>query len=347
MRGVSGQPRAVYFRCLATLFESGVPLVRCFELLAQQSEHPWLRHASQQVGRLLAQGNTPADAMQRYPACFSPLHIALVRVGQRSGAMSQVFLRLAWDEESQLRLRQKLRSSLIMPLFISAFCIALMVFVSPLLLGSVLQNLELPPEKMPWISQCLVAMGWGLRNPWCWLLGFTCAGLAWKGWRGWQSSDSGRLQLARQLDRIPGLGWLLRLAAATQFLQTLETTLSVGFPLLESLRMATEAANHPLLSEALPGFLADIKAGDELHEAARKTEFFNAMVIQGIQAGQESGSLTRMLKHLTAILQVDLDYACETFSLALEPLVMALVGGMVGACVIGTLLPMVRLVESL
>lgn len=337
----------MFFRCLATLFDSGVSLVRSFELLGQQTEHQGLARASTQVAAMLAQGRTPAEAMQRHPNCFSRLHLALIKVGQRSGALSQVFARLAQDEEQRYALRQRLRASLMVPLLVTATCLLLITFVAPLVLGSVLQHLGLRPDQMPTITRVLVLASGVLRNPFFWVSALLVLGAIIPAWRRWQSDDAGRLQLARFLDGMPGLGWVLRLGAVTQFLRTLETTLSVGFPLLDSLKMAGEAAAHPLLQEGLLRTLEAAREGEDLHLALKRSDFFPSLVIQGVHAGQEAGSLTTMLRHLAKIVQLDLDQACESFAVALEPLVIGLVGVMVGFCVIATLLPMVKLVDAL
>lgn len=345
--GVSTQHRAVFFRCLATLFDSSVPLVRSFELLAQQTEHKALALASGQVAKLLAQGQNPAEAMRRYPYCFTPLQVALVRVGQRSGALSQVFRQLAVDEEQRYALRQRLRSSLVVPLFISGTCVLLLTFIAPLVLGSVIQQLGMSSAQMPWATKLLVLASDLLRSPVFWISSAIATALGIRAWTRWQEEERGRLQLAQALDRVPGLGWVLRLGASTQFLRTLETTLAVGFPLLESLKMAGDASAHPMLQAALPKIIETIKAGEELDVALQRCDFFPPLVAHGVRAGQEAGSLVKMLKHLAKIIQLNLDHACETFSVALEPLIIGFVGVVVGFCVVATLLPMVKLVEVL
>lgn len=347
MGQVSTRSRAVFFRCLATLFESGVPLVRSFELLGEQTEDVALARASQEVARQLVQGKTPAESMLRHPGCFQALHIALVKVGQRSGALGQVFSRLARDEEQKDELHQRLRATLGLPLVVVSICLVLITFVAPLVLGSVVQNLGLPPDQIPWITRLMVAVSSLFRQPWFWILVGTggMAGLGLQ--RSWQTEPRYRLQIAQWLDRLPGIGWVLRLQAVTQFLRTLETTISVGFPLMESLKMSEQAAHHPFLAQQLPRILEAVQAGEELHSALNLADFFPPVVIQGIKAGQESGSLSLMLRNLSKILQVELDHACETFSRALEPLVIGVVGAVVGVAVVATLLPMVKLVDSL
>ena len=347
MRGVSAQDRAVFFRCLATLFDSGVSLVRSFELLGQQTENKSLAEAAQRVAVTLSQGYTLSDSMVRHPNCFTRLHLALIRVGQRSGALSLVFARLAVDEEQRCALRQRLQSTLVVPLLVTAACILLITVVAPMVLGSVLQHLGLKPEQLPWMTRVLVVASTLLRSPLSWVVGAVGLALAIPLWRRWQQDDKGRLQLAEALDRVPGLGWALRLSAVTQFLRTLETTLSVGFPLLDSMKMAAEATGHPMLEQSMPAAMEAVKEGEELHVALQACEFFPSLVGQGVQAGQESGKLAVMLRHLAQIVQLDLDQACETFSVALEPIVIGLVGIMVGFCVVATLLPMVKLVDTL
>jgi type IV pilus assembly protein PilC len=344
---VAAQQRAVFFRCLATLFESGVPLVHSYELLSRQTEHPGLAEAAADVSRQLSRGVQLSRAMQRHPWCFSPLHLALIRVGENSGALGQIFLRLAREEEAAFQLQQRLRSSLMMPLIITATCLVLVTLVAPLVLGSVLKSMELKPEQMPWATQVLIVGSGVLTHPVTWILGLVALAGFFSALRAHGGSPDFRRWLAYRLDRVPGLGPLLRMFAVAQFVRTLEMTLAVGFPLIQALRMAGEAGANPQLQDHLLRSIESVTQGDELHQALEQADYFPPMVIQTVRAGQEAGSLVKLLANIVKILQLQLDHATETFTTALEPVVIGVVGALVGFCVIATMLPMVKLVDSL
>ena len=346
-RRVTTQHRAVFFRCLATLFESGVPLLLSAELLARQTESAPLAEAAEDISHQISRGNSLSKSMSRHPWCFTPMQIALVRVGENSGRLGGVFSRLALEEERRSALLQKMRASLLLPIFISLACVALIALIAPLVLGSVIQQMGLSPQQMPWPTRVLILLAAAFRSPICWMGLLMLGGLGIWGLTRLERTFEGRLWRASALDRIPGLGRVLRLYAVAQFTLTLETTLEVGFPLLQSLEMSAAASAHPLLQDAIPVTVEAVKEGVELDSALLRCDFFPTLLVQGVKAGLEAGSLTHMLRYLARMYQQDVDYASETLGRALEPLVIAAVGLMVGFAVVATLLPMTRLVDSL
>lgn len=295
------------------------------------------------VARGLQRGATLSHCLSQFPECFSELQVTLVRVGERSGALGQVFARLAQQEEQLVVLQQRLRGALLMPLFITGFCIGLLFLVAPLMLGSVLQQMGLEYSQLPWMTRMLVSLASLLRNPFCWILVvvglLTAVGV-------WRRHGRSRV-LAAWLDRIPGLGPTFRLYGSLRFVRILENTLNVGVPLLACLEMAGSGSGHPLLKQAMPQIIGAVKGGHELHEALAASRFFTGAAVQNIQAGQESGSLVKSLQSLARFQEIELNYACDTFTQLLEPLVMAVVGALVGFCVIATVLPLSQLVDSL
>ena len=337
--------RAIFFRCLATLFESGLSLVQSFELLAEQSESPALSEAALAVSRSLQNGHTLSSGLAQHPACFSSQHLALVRVGERSGALSRVFERLAVEEEQHLALVEKMRAALVLPLLITTLCIGLICIVAPLILGSVLNEMGMPFQQLPWMTKLLVAASAALRSPWSWLSAVLLVGGGGYAWR--RQSPRSRLRWARLLNGTPGLGSTWRLYATLRFVRTLETTLSVGVPLIDCLEMASRAAGHPLLRLVTPALLESIRQGDDLDLALENCDFFGNSVVQSVRAGQESGHLVASLQSLARLQEIDLAHSCELFTQMLEPLVLLLVGGLVGFCVVATILPVSQMLDQL
>jgi type IV pilus assembly protein PilC len=346
-RRVSAQHRAVFFRCLATLFESGVTLLASTQLLAGQTDSAPLATAAQDITNQLSRGHTLSQSMARHPWCFSPMQLALVRVGETSGRLGAVFSRLAQAEEQRSALIQRMRSTLMLPILISLVCLALVTVVAPLVLGGVIQQMGLSQQAMPWPTQILILFSTLLRSPWTWVIALPLLVAAGWGLAQLEKSARGRHLRATALDHLPGLGRVIRLYALAHFMQTLETTLEVGFPLLKSLEMSSQAAAHPLLEEAMPEVVEAVRSGVELDRALAHCEFFPSLVVQAVKAGQEAGSLNSMLRYLSKLYEVEVEYASQTLSVALEPLVISLVGVLVGFSVVATLLPMTRLVDSL
>lgn len=340
--GISAQERAIFFRCLSTLFQNGVTLVRSVDLLSQQCENPLLAAAAKDMADQLQRGQRLSQAMGKHLQCFSHLHIALIRVGESSGSIDRVFHRLAGDEERSHELVHRLRSSLLLPLLITGLCVLLIAVVAPLVLGSVIQQMALDPAQMPWPTRLMMLVSSAVRNPLCWVAGLVAGAAAVEGLR-----RSDPLWRAMCLDRVPVLGKVLRLYAITRFTRTLDTSISVGFPLLKAMQMAGAASGHALLEERLPRAVQAVMHGDELDTALARCDFFPRLFLQGVLAGQESGKLATMLGHLANIYQLEADYCTETFTRMLEPVVLGLVGVLVGFCIVATILPLGKLVDSL
>jgi len=318
-----------------------------FDLLGRQTECRPLAQASETICQSLQGGAPLSTCLAQHPGCFSQLNITLVRAGERSGALGRVFTRIAQQEEQMVELLQKVRSALVMPLVITAICLGLIFLIAPLLLGSVVREMGFEFQDLPWMTKTLVVAAAILRHPLCWLLAVTSATALTISWRRQRQNPAWQLALAKFLDRIPGLGSTLRLYASLRFVRSLEMTLAVGIPLLSSLELAVAGSGHVLLQQRLPDILTAAREGHDLDEALACSKFFKPATIQSVKAGQESGSLQTSLNSLARFHQIDLDYSFETFTQALEPLVLAVVGGLVGFCVIATMLPMIQMVDRL
>lgn len=334
--------RAVFFRCLATLFENGVPLVHAVELMAEQSEDRQLAGAAADMALQLNRGHRLSQSMQRHPNSFSRLHIGLVRVGENAGSLGPILTRLAIDEERAYTLSQRLRAALALPLLITGTCLLLIVVVAPMLLGSVIQQMAVKTSELPWPTLLLITLSGALRNPFFWVL-IAGLGLA-------VQQALARVQpekLAEVLDRVPGLGPALRTIATTRFSYSLETSLSVGFPVLQALDLAGQGCGHELLRLRLREARRALENGEELDRGLQSIDFFPTLFVQGVRAGQESGRLPDMLARLSEMYRLEVDCALDSFSRLLEPLVIAVMGVVVGFSIIATLLPLAHLIDSL
>lgn len=335
--------RAILFRSLATLFASGVPLIRALELLAEQQESPRLAQACQGIARKVSEGNYLSRALQQYPDVFRPAHHKMVQSGERSGRLHSVLMKLAESEERTLQLQQNLRGALVMPLVVSGFCILLAVLAPPYFFGGLFTMIREVGGSLPWTTQLLMGFSEVVRRPWFLL---ALAGLGW-------GLVQGVGRLAREADwqfrllQVPLLGPSLRLYMVARFSENLASMLEVGVPLLTALEQAARAVDAACLDQVVGRVSGLLREGEALSKALEATDFFPAVLVQGVRAGEEAGGLTTMLTRLHGLFVVELEQRLEMTSKALEPLVLCVVGAIVAFTLVATLQPLLSVMDRL
>lgn len=344
---VSGLERAVFFRSLGTMFEAGVPLSHALYCLCQQLDNPQLREAADGVSRMVQSGHRLSSALSRYPWIFSQMQCKLVFSAEKSGQMGRVLEQLASYEEKQVETNLKIRSSITTPLIASALCIMLIVFVPPFLFKGLLEMLSQNGAPLPWPTRLLVGFSDALRS-WPFYLALAVVVPA----LGFALNTvyshpvwAARIQTA--LLKVPLLGPALQLVTVIRFGQTLATLLYVGMGLIASVETSAQACGSLVLQGRIQPVLNDIKQGEDLQTAFARTDFFPSAFLHGLHIGQETGKLSEMLTSVLKLHQLELDGRLEALTAALEPLVLAVVGCVVGFTVIATFLPIIAVIEGL
>ena len=337
----------MFMRCLATTLGSGVGVDRSLDLLAEQTENRDLRQACEGMAKLVRSGSYLSVAMAKFPWAFSNLQRRLVQVGERTGALVQVLNRLSLYEERQMDMTLKIRSSMTMPLLVCGLCIILVIFVPPFLFQGLFQMLQDNHGTLPWPTKVLITFSDMLRS-WGFYVALVVAicGLIAFLYKA-QRDRVIRKKIMQVALKIPAIGKTIRLIAVTRFLQSLETMIRVGLPIMVCIEMAGASADNPVLEDSLKGAIEGVKQGDEIHVALRATDFFPVTVIHSVQVGEQSGKLSDMLESLSRLYTVELDAAFEAMAKSIEPLVLAIIGAIVGFTVVATMLPMVKLIENL
>ncbi len=294
--------RSVFFRSLATMFSSGVPLVAALEMLARQQESPQLAAACTGMAKKLQEGHYLSRAMQNYPFLFKSLHHKVVMSGERSGQLAAVFLRLAEREERHGELMQKLKASLTMPLIVSAGCLTLALAGPPLLFRGLFQMITEVGGTLPWTTRVLMGFSSFVSSPFCLVLAIGAAfGLRFL-WKRLAVEPEWQLQVLR----IPHLGDTLRILYVTHFVQNLRTMLDVGMPLLQALELSAQATDVECLNVVVARVGEMVKQGEALSDALAASQFFPGSLSQGVRASEEAGKITSMLGNLETIYRVEL-----------------------------------------
>jgi len=344
---VPGQERAVLFRSLAVMFSSGVNLDRALQMLGEQMSNPGLRKACQELSKQVQSGHYLSNAMRRLPWAFTNLQIRLVAVGEKSGQLGGVFVRLAEYEEKRVEIEMKVRSALVMPIILSCLCLTMVALVPPFLFQGLFEILKETGGTLPWPTRVLMLLSGLMTNPLSYLVVAVLAATFFRvAWSLYQKPNTAR-RFFGWIRSLPIFGNTLKMLSVTRFAHTLSTLTHVGIPILQALEHSAAASDDPYLIYHMSRVIETVTDGEPLGTALHDSDCFPAGFCHGVSAGEESGRLSAMLESLSRLYEVELMQSIETLSKALEPLMMAVIGVIVGFTVVATLLPMLKVIESL
>lgn len=346
-RSVSGADLALFFRSLAAMFGAGVSLDRSLSMLAEQQPNPNLARVCGDLSTKISQGRYLSNAMSQQNWLFSPMHIRLIAVGEKTGQMSVSLSQLADLEERQLQIEMKVRGSLTVPLIICGLCLLMVTLAPPLLFRSLLSMLAENGADMPLPTKILVFLSDAIRNPLSYVFATILGGLflLW-GHHQW-SQPVKKLRWVRWFQSLPLVGPILRLVALTRFTQTLHILHSVGIPIVQSLEYASQATADLSLIEDVKGVMERVREGDLIGTSLQESGGFPGAFCQAVAAGEESGKLGDMLESMARMYQVDLEHGLEVLTKSLEPLMLGFVGLVVAFTVVATMLPMLKVMDTL
>ena len=341
-RKVKALDIAIFVRQLATMMKAGVPLVQGFEIVAEGLDNPAMREVVLGIKAEVEGGNTFAGALRRYPQHFDDLFVSLVASGEQSGALETMLDRVATYKEKSELLKQKIKKALKYPIAVVVVAIIvtiiLMVKVVP-----VFQDLFSSfGAELPAFTQMVVNMSKWMQAYW-WLLilaiVFTIGGLI----EFKKRSPAFRDFLDRLALRAPVFGDLVYKAIIARYSRTLATTFAAGVPLIDALESTAGATNNVVYRDAVMRIRDDVSTGQQLQFAMRSTSRFPSMAIQMVAIGEESGALDSMLEKVATHYENEVDNAVDGLTSMMEPLIMAVLGVLVGGLVIAMYLPIFQM----
>ncbi len=332
-----------FTRQFATMVNSGLPLVQCLEILAQQTENKFLAGSIKEVQADVESGATLADALRNHPKVFSDLYVNMVAAGEAGGILDTVLLRLSVFLEKNEALARKVKGAMIYPAVILAVAViavtVLLVFVIPTfeqMFASVDLTLPAPTRLVIWLSDMLTAYWWLI-------LGLIAAAI----WsiRMYYKTSAGRLALDRLLLRVPIIGDLLRKTAVARFTRTLGTLLSSGVSILDGLEITARTAGNRVIHDAVMRSRSSIAGGETIAEPLRQSGVFPPMVTQMINVGEQTGTIDEMLDKIADFYDDEVDTAVEALLAAMEPLLIVFLGVVVGGMIVSMYLPIFDMIN--
>lgn len=335
----------IFTRQFATLFNAGIPIVQGLDILAKQTENRSLGAIIGQIKTDVETGATLSDAMRRHPKIFDDLFVNLVAAGETGGVLDDILQRLATYIEKMMKLKKKVKGALIYPsivIGVAVLVIALiMVFVIPVfakIFGEMGVALPLPTRVVVGASNFLAGIG-GLI-----LLGSLVA-LVIAVVR-YRRSEQGKRVTDKLFLQLPLIGELLRKVAVSRFSRTLGTLIQSGVPILDALEICAKSSGNKIVEELIYDVRRDVSAGKTLAEPLSKTaSIFPAMVVQMVNVGESTGALDQMLIKIADFYDDEVDNTVANLMTMLEPLLMVVLGGVIGFIVVALYLPIFKMGE--
>jgi type IV pilus assembly protein PilC len=342
--GIKTKDIVIFTRQFATMINAGLPLVQSLDILAKQTENKYLAEVIGKVLHDVESGNTLADSMRNHPKVFTDLFVNMVAAGEAGGILDVILLRLATFLEKADALKRKIKGAMIYPgvilgVAVSAVAI-LLIFVIPTF-QTMFESAGVP---LPMPTQIVIGMSAFLQGYW-WavLLGIAATVVM---IRTAYKTDSGQLSIDRFMLRLPILGNLLRKGAVARFTRTLGTLVASGVSILDGLEITARTAGNRVIHDAVMRSRTSIAGGETIAEPLRQSAVFPPMVIQMINVGEQTGGLDEMLTKIADFYDEEVDAAVEALLSAMEPIMIVVLGTVVGGMIVAMYLPIFDMINA-
>lgn len=333
---------AILARQLSTMMTAGVPLVQSLDIIANGSENPSLAEMVKTIKADIEGGDTLAEALGKHPKHFDDLFVNLVEAGEKSGALEALLDKIATYKEKTEAIKAKVRKALFYP----SAVITVAVIVMGILLYFVVPQFQSLFQgfgaDLPAFTLLVIGLSEFVQSWWWAIIGAIAAGVTIFS-RIYKRSRKLRRTCDRVLLRLPVVGDIMYKAAVARFARTLSTMFAAGVPLVEAMDSVARAAGNIVFEEAIMQMREQVTAGQQLQLAMSNTGLFPSMAVQMVAIGEESGSLDAMCGRVADFYEAEVDNQVDALSSLLEPLIMAVIGVLVGGLVVAMYLPIFKL----
>ena len=344
-KSVSAKSLAVFTRQFSVMIDAGLPLVQCLEILGTQEEDKNFGLVILETRSEVEGGASLADAMRKNPKVFDALFTNMIAAGEAGGILDTILKRLAVYIEKAVKLKNQVQSAMIYPVaivVIAAVVVGVILWKVIPTFASLFAGLG---AELPLPTRIVIGLSNGLVR----FMPFVLVGIAAFvfGMRAYYATPSGRMNMDRLLLKLPVLGNLMRKIAVARFCRTLATLLASGVSILEALDITAKTAGNAVVEKALYATRKSIEGGETIAAPLKETNVFPPMVVQMISVGETTGALYSMLGKIADFYEEEVDVAVAGLLTLLEPIMIALLGGVVGGIVIAMYMPIFSLISKL
>ncbi|MBW3578295.1 MAG: type II secretion system F family protein [Actinobacteria bacterium] len=336
---------AIFSRQFATMINSGLSLIRALSILAEQTESKRLAEIVREIRQEVEAGKSLSGALAEHDKVFPRLYIAMVRAGETAGMLDQVLLRIAEALEKEVALRSKVKSAMTYPVIVLIMAILLtgvmLAFIVPVFAG-MFEDLggELPtPTKILMMASNFVSSLAGLVTFIVAPAGF------WFAFKRIRATEQGRYQLDRLKLKVPVFGPLFHKIALSRFARNLSVLLRAGVPILQALEITAETVNNGVIGNAVKDVQESVREGESIAAPLANHDTFPPMVVQMIAVGEETGAVDTMLEKVSDFYDQEIESTTESLTALMEPIMIAVLGGIVGSMVIALYMPIFKVID--
>lgn len=338
----------IFTRQLSTMVSAGVPILRALTTLSQQAESAGLKKALEEVGKDVQSGTALGDAFAKHPSVFDDVYVNMIKAGEAGGILDDILKRLAIQQEKNDLMRKKIKSAMAYPVVLMVITIGaffgLMFFVVPQI-GQILKDLAGPDAELPKLTQVMLAISGGMKTYWYILIGGGVGGFFLI--RRYLRTPTGKSQFHHLILKAPAVGNIVIKIAVARFARTFASMVGAGVSVLEALRVTGNAVGNEAFKEVIMTASNEVKNGEQLSKAIEKSPLFPAIVPQMLAVGEETGQTDVVLIKIADFYDEEVDTLIDSISSIIEPIMIVIMGGMVGLVAASVMGPISSLSQNI
>ncbi|MGC9329478.1 MAG: type II secretion system F family protein [Candidatus Hinthialibacter sp.] len=336
---------SAFSRQLATLIGAGLPLLRSLQILQEQIEDRNLKEALDGITEAVEGGSTLSEAMAKYPKIFNRLYVNMVRAGEIGGALERVLDRLALFQEKAQAIRSKVKGAMWYPISVLSICFIVVGVILVFVVPKFVEMFEGMGGELPWLTQMLANTGEALVVYWYAPILFVVGIIFF--FKMVNKIDQGRYILDKIKLRIPIFGSIIQKSSIANFARTFGTLLDTGVPILQTLLIVKDTSSNEVVARAMVEIHSSIRDGDTISEPMKSFPIFPPLVVHMIAVGEETGAIDKMLLKIAESYEREVDDAVDGMSKLIEPLLIVVLGGVIGTVVVALYLPIFTISQQI
>lgn len=345
---VSGKTLMIFTRQLATLIDSGLPLLRGLTVLGRQEPNPIMKRTINTLAESVQTGSTFSESLQQYPKIFNKLYVNMVKAGELGGVLELVLNRLAEYQEKAQKLKNKIVAAMVYPMIVMLIAVLIMVFLMLVIVPKfekIFEEMLGSRDKLPGLTKIVISSSRWMQDNWYILLGLAIIGAV--GWQIFKNTKSGSIMIDKMKLKLPLFGDVQTKSAISRFSRTLGTLVTSGVPILQALNITRETAGNIVIAEAVNKVHDAVKEGESMVAPLDASKIFPPMVISMVDVGEETGQLPEMLLKVADVYEDEVDNAVSALTSMLEPIMIVILAVVVGVIVMALFLPLISIIQNI
>jgi type IV pilus assembly protein PilC len=345
---VKSKSLMIFTRQLATLIDSGLPLLRGLTVLGRQEPNLIMKGTINTLADNVQTGSTFSESLQQYPRIFNKLYVNMVKAGELGGVLELVLNRLAEYQEKAQKLKNKIVAAMVYPIIVMFIAAGIMVFLMLVIVPrfeSIFEDMLGSKDKLPELTKFVIGFSRTMADNIWYLLAATIAIVV--GWRAMAATKGGRRWIDRTKLKLPLFGDVQSKTAISRFTRTLGTLVTSGVPILQALNITRDTAGNTIISDAITKVHDAVKEGESMVAPLESSGVFPPMVISMVDVGEETGQLPEMLLKIADVYEDEVDNSVSALTSMLEPLMIVVLALVVGVIVMALFLPLIDVIKNL